>query len=106
MPKKLKMYNGVYFVYNLPEEHRASNGNTQKTIYAACHSWKEFATLIGVKPTEARKYGSQCAGEKATKICITNPQKAFYNIESTKNGYFDEIVPLPELPEWKKNNEK
>lgn len=100
MPK-LKMYNCTLFVHNLPDEHRASNGNTQKTVYLACHSWKEFAELTGTSSAGfCRNYGSACAGEKATKICMNNPHKPYYEIGHTKNGYYPDIIPLPELPEW------
>lgn len=102
MPKatKYKMFNCTHFVRGLPKEHVASNGNTQKTVYAACRTWQEFADLIGSTIHQVRTYGSQCAGEAATSFCMANPGKPFYVPEWTKSGFVKDFLPLPPLPEW------
>lgn len=95
--RKPRIYNATVFVRNLPDEHRSSNGNTQKTVFAACASWKEFAKLVGSTENYCRTYGSQCGGKEISEFCLNNPHKAFYEIGYTKNGYFKEVLPLPPL---------
>ena len=94
---KLKLFNATVFVQNLPVAHWATNGDTQKIVYAACYSWEHFAKILGVPVGRLRKHGSACAGAPATAYCLSRPGRGHYKPEHTATGYLDCWFDLPPL---------
>lgn len=105
MAKKLKVYSGTIYVRST-HPAASANGSGQVRYVVAASSIKAAAAILGVKPNQVSRYGSETGNRRDIEVALAHSDKALvYRGYGADREWFDldgnpiKVAP-PEMDKW------